>query len=470
MTSLMPIARAGLVAACLVAAACGGNAPPQSAGDQPPSPQAGGPVAFTNVTVIDVVSGARSRATVVTSGRRIAAVGQGVPIPRGAARVDGTGKFLIPGLWDMHTHQQMVGDGAQDLLLANGVTGTRDMGSDPDFILHLRDRINRGELLAPEIVAAGPILDALRPEGPITEVYATMRRRVTTAAEGRQAVRDLKRRGVDFVKVHDRTPRDAFFAIAEEARAAGLPVAGHVPLTVTVDEAAASGIRSIEHLANFRVFNECSAAPPHKAIACDVRYERLAAAGVWQTPTLAFMQAIPDLFSGKDLEHADYASEALVAATRDNARFAKFDQQAFDLFRAGNQASLMAIHQLVLRGNGLLAACDGLVPGFCLHDELEWMTKAGLTPLQALQTATLNPARYLGRESSQGTIAAGRRADLVLLDADPLADIRNTRRIAAVVVRGRVLLRGDLDRLLDGRKRGGGLFRMRLPWRASRDE
>ena len=108
---------------------------------------------------------------------------------------------------------------------------------------------------------------------------------------------------------------------------------------------------------------------------------------------------------------------------------------------------------LVARGNRLLAACDGLVPGFCLHDELEWMTKAGLPPIQALQAATINPARYLGREKTQGTIAVGMRADLVLLEADPLADIRNTRRIAGVVVRGRLLTKADTERMLAARKR-----------------
>ena len=168
-------------------------------------------IAITNVTLVDVVSGAtRAALTVVTKAGQIADVGRGIAIPPGAMRVDGTGKFLIPGLWDMHSHHQATGAESLDLFLANGVVGTRDMGSDVEFILPLRDRINRGELSGPEIVAAGPILDDRPPDWPF-------RRRVTNAQEAREAVKDLKSRGVDFIKVHDGTPREAFFAIADEA-------------------------------------------------------------------------------------------------------------------------------------------------------------------------------------------------------------------------------------------------------------
>jgi len=412
---------------------------------------------ITHVNVIDVVDGRiLPNRTVTISGPTIASVTPDGAPPADARVVDGTGKFLIPGLWDMHSHQQMTGAESLDLFVANGVTGSRDMGSDADFILPLRDRINRGEVLGPEIIAAGPILDTLRPEGTVpapTQFFALMRRRVTNAEEAREAVRDLKKRGVDFIKVHDSTPREAYFAIADETRKLGLPFAGHVPVTVSIEEAVESGIKSIEHLANFRVFNDCSVNPPHQAVACQVRFDRLAAKGVWQTPTLAFMQAIPDLFSGKPLPHAEYATDGLLESTRANAEFSKLDERALSWFRANNKDSLAAVHDLAVRGNGVLAACDGLVPGFCVHDELEWMTKAGLSALQAIQTATINPAKYLGRDGIQGSVDAGKRADLVLLDADPLADIRNTRRIAAVVVRGRLLSRPNIVEMVAARRR-----------------
>src|SRR5687767_9778191 len=228
----------------------------------PPGPPAGA-VAIAGVTVIDVLSGAKQAGvTVVTKGGQIAMIGRSVPVPRGAVRVDGAGKFLIPGLWDMHSHNQASGAESLDLYLAHGVVGTRDMGSDLDFILPLRDRVRRGELTGPEIVAAGPMLDNAPPDWPF-------RRRVTNAQEAREAVRDLATRGVDFIKVHNNTPRDVFFAIADEAPKLGLSFAGHVPLAVTITEAAASGIKSIEHLSEFRVFRECAGAvQPYDAERC----------------------------------------------------------------------------------------------------------------------------------------------------------------------------------------------------------
>ena len=404
-------------------------------------------IAISNVTVVDVTGRApQSGVTVVIRGHDIAELGRDVSIPAGAVRVDGTGKFLIPGLWDMHAHHQGTGAQAVDLFVANGVVGTRDMGADLDFILPLRDRIARGELLGPEILTTGPILDD-RP------AHWPFRRRVRNAEEARAAVRDLSARRVDFIKVHDGTPRDAFFAMAEEAKRVGLPLVGHVPNDVTVEEAIDAGMRSIEHLANYRVLNECSANPPHQQIACDERFERLAAKRVWQTPTMTFFQLIPEMFTGKPLPHAEYASDELLEMTRQNVKTSKLDERALSFFRTNNQTSLVGIGRMFSRGVGLLAACDGLVPGFCLHDELEWLTRAGLTPIQALQAATVNAAAFLDREHTQGTIAPGQRADLVLLDADPSTDIRNTRRIAAVVLRGRLVPGPEVNRIVASHRR-----------------
>ena len=404
-------------------------------------------VSITGVNVVDVVSGrVLSNRTVTITGDAIVSVGAGAP-PRGSRIVNGSGKFLIPGLWDMHAHIQAAGVSGLDLYLANGVTGIRDMGAAADFILPLRDRVRRGESSGPQIVAAGPILDDAPPDWPF-------RQRVTNATEARAAVRDLKKRGVDLIKVHTQTPRDAFFAIADEAPKAGLPLAGHVPRAVTVAEAVASGMKSIEHLGEFRLFRECGARPaPYDAADCRALFEQLAAKGVWQTPTADFLRLLPEVFSGKPLPHAEYASDSLLDLTRRNREASKVDDAALSFFRAMSRTSAAVIRDMLARGVPFLAGCDGTVPGFCVHDELQALNEAGLSPLQALQTATINPARYLGREKTEGTIAAGARADLVLLDADPLIDIRNTRRIAAVVVRGQVLLKADLDRLLAAHRR-----------------
>ncbi|MBZ5667463.1 MAG: amidohydrolase family protein [Acidobacteriia bacterium] len=404
-------------------------------------------MAITDVTVVDVISGAhRTGISVLMQGDRIAAIGPKISIPRGASRLNGKGKFLIPGLWDMHAHHQGTGAESVDLFVAKGVVGTRDMGADADFIFPLRERINSGEVLGPEIVLAGPMLDDAPPSFPY-------RRRTTNAQEARAAVRDLKQLGVDFIKVHDHTPREVFFAIAEEAPKVGLSFAGHVPIAVTVEEAADAGMRSIEHLANYRVFGDCSTGDTYSFSDCQRLFDKLVAKGVWQTPTMTFFQTLPDVFSGAPLGHAEYASDSLLALTRNNVELSHLDAKSLDVLRLGARLSLQAIHDMHSRGIRFLAGCDGLVPGFCLHDELEWLTKARFSPLEALQTATINPARFLGREGSQGTVEVGKRADVVLLDADPLVDIRNTTRIAAVVIRGKLLNKPALDLIIAKHRR-----------------
>ncbi|MFN7919816.1 MAG: amidohydrolase family protein [Bryobacteraceae bacterium] len=411
-------------------------------------PAAISPVVISNVTVVDVMTGQlRKDVTVVIENERIAAVGHGVAIPRGATRLNGRGKFLIPGLWDMHSHHQGTGAQAVDLFVAKGVVGTRDMGGDLDFILPLRERVRSGAVLGPEIVAAGPILDDAPPSYPY-------RQRVSSAQQAREAVADLKRAGVDFVKVHDHTPREVFFAIASEAPKLGLPFAGHVPQGVKVEEAAEAGMRSIEHLSNYEVFGECIVGDDYSFAGCRRLFEKLAAKGVWQTPTLAFFQTIPDVFSGKPLAHAEYASDSLLKLTRDNVEISKVPARALEKLRLAADVTVrQVLRDLHATGNQFLAGCDGLVPGFCLHDELEWFVKGGLSPLDALRTATINPARFLGREKTQGAVEVGKRADLVLLDANPLEEIRNVGRVDSVVLRGKLVRKNEVETIVAGHRR-----------------
>jgi hypothetical protein len=422
-----------------------GSAPAQPAAITPVAPRR---LAITLVNVVDVVEGRiLPNRTVTINGDVIEGVTENGAPPAGARVIDGQAKFLIPGLWDMHSHHQASGADSLDLYLANGVVGTRDMGSDLDFILPLRDRVRRGELIGPDIVAAGPMLDNAPPDWPF-------RRRVTNAQEAREAVRDLGTRGVDFIKVHNNTPRDVFFAIADEVTTLGLSFAGHVPLAVTIAEGAASGIKSIEHLSEFRVFRECAGTvQPYDSERCRPLFDQLAANRVWQTPTLGLYRVLPELFSGKPMPHAEYASDSLLDLARKNIEASKLDKPTLSFLRSMSMASLVVVRDMLARGNDFLAGCDGGVPGFCLHDEMRTLTEAGLSPVQALQTATINPARFLGRERTEGTIEAGKRADVVLLDADPLADIRNVGRIAAVILRGRVLSKADIDRTLTAHRR-----------------
>jgi imidazolonepropionase-like amidohydrolase len=402
-------------------------------------------LAITGTTVIDVATGGlRQNTTVVIRSNVIAAVGERLQVPAGSTVVDGRGKFLIPGLWDMHAHHEGTGEASLSLFVANGVTGTRDMGSALDFILPLRQRVSSGQVLGPAIVAAGPILDDAPAAWPF-------RLRVRTAQEARQTVQMLKRRGVDFVKVHDHTPRDAYFAIADEAKRQGLPFAGHVPPAVTIAEAVEAGQKSIEHLANFRVFTECSRGREYQPSLCAPLFEQLARKGIWQTPTLAFMRKLLTINTASadaEADHVAYASPGLRKVWAENQQASNASPERMRAFLALADASLPAVREMHRAGVGILAGCDGLVPGFCLPDELTMMVRGGLSSLAALQTATINPARYLGKESSVGSVEPKKIADLVLLDANPIENIANIRRINAVVIGGKLLRRSELDTML----------------------
>jgi hypothetical protein len=411
-------------------------------------------IAILDVTVINVINGeSTANMTVVVQGDQITEIDSNISIPENATQVDGSGKYLIPGLWDMHTHHEALGMESMDLYLATGVVGTRDMGSELQFILSLRDSINNGELLGPEIIAAGPILDDAPPEFP-------SRQRVSSAEEARQTVRDLQQSGIEFIKVHNLTPREVFFAIADETANLGMSFSGHVPLTVSIEEATSSGMTSIEHLSNFRVYLECAGAEAYTLPACQESFESLAASGIWQTPTIALYQEFPELMNGilndipmsQTLSHYEFASDALLERFETELSLGA-SAQIVNFIRANNVTSLAAINDLRESGNQFLAGCDALVPGFCLHDELQWMTVAGLSPLEALQTATINPAIFFGRENTQGTVEIGKRADLVLLDENPLTDINNIRKVNAVLVRGHLISKPFIEQILESNKR-----------------
>jgi cytosine/adenosine deaminase-related metal-dependent hydrolase len=423
-------------------------------------------LAITGVTVIDGTGApARGGQTVVVRGRRIAEVGPSaaVRVPRGARRIDGRGKWLIPGLWDMHVHA--IGYGFADfvgpLLLAHGVTGARDMGFFVDTARHWRGEVAAGRVAGPRLVVGGR-LDGPRNRAPWVA-------RAATAEDARRAVDSLVGAGADFVKVYSHLPREAYFAAAQQARRRGVPFAGHVPYAVSMEEAARAGQRSVEHQDD--LMRACSAedealraelasmsadAPPARQLAlvrdharrmragydparCARVMAALARAGAWATPTLVVYQPYmaPADTSVVHPSLTRYVPRALQAEWRARLRRAGPGDTAtvaayFSLPRAGE------MHRAGVR---LLAGTDAplafMHPGISLHDELALLVRAGLTPMQALQSATREPAAYLGALDSLGTIQPGRLADLVLLDADPLADIRNTRRIHRVIANGR---------------------------------
>lgn len=431
------------------------------------------PLAFTHVTVIDATGAASlPDMTVVVEGKRIVELGHSADLrpPAHARVIDARGKYLIPGLWDMHVHT-VFGDWLPrnervtlPLFVANGITGVRDMGGDLDVLKQWRAEIDAGRLLGPRMIIAGPMLDGPVPRFPSSAPVAN-------AADARRVVDELKARGVDFIKIQSLIPRDGYFAAAEEATKVGLIFVGHVPDAVRASEASNAGQRSIEHFTG--IFEGCSTIEDQlikgpKSVGRNVstfdpaRAQRLIALmaknQTWQVPTLVWERG-QWLIDDIDLTHdplIKYAPRAWkdrtwpmfvrdILATMDTdplpvrKRFVQMElDMTLAMFRAG--VPFMA-------GTDTAAGVH-IFPGFSLHQELALFVQAGLTPMQALQTATRNPAQFMGRLADMGTVEKGKLADLVLLDANPLDDIANTRRIRAVVLAGRYFGRPDLDRML----------------------
>jgi imidazolonepropionase-like amidohydrolase len=386
--------------------------------------------------------------------------------------VDGSGRFLIPGLWDMHVHM-VFGDWfpqsceiALPLFVANGVTGVRDMGGELEVLQQWRREIGQGKLLGPRIVTSGPMLDGPKPRFPSSVAVAS-------PEDARKAVDDLKRRGADFIKLQSLMSRESYFAIADEAKRQGIVFAGHVPDAIRAVEASNAGQKSIEHLTG--VFEGCSnvedellRGPKGIKRFLETFDDAKAAALIavfkknrtWQTPTLVWERG-GNLLDQRDLQHDPRAR--YVPASWKNGTWRRFtediltDQANDDLqtrlrFVAKEIEVVRDMHRA---GIPFLAGTDTaagvyVFPGFSLHEEMQLLVQAGFTPLEALQCATRNPAEYLGKLSEMGTLEKGKVADLVLLEANPLEDITNTQRIAGVVVAGRYLSRGELDELLRG--------------------
>ena len=433
---------------------------------QPARPTQQNVVALTNVTVIDT-TGSRpgERATVLIKDDRISEIGEPgkVSIPSGAQTVDGTGKYLLPGLWDMHMHLSYVSDVAFPLLIANGVTGVCDMGGDLDQIDQWREQITKGARLGPRIIRAGPVVDGPRKEEGLHRLT------VSNAAEARQAVDSLKKRAVDFLKVYHFLSRESYFALADEAKKQGIPFAGHIPNGVSPREASNAGQRSLEHitvLLQALIALENKEGRTSKQLTAEAfdklageegtaLFQAMAKNGTWHTPTLVVAQSFllrPEMAAKPD-DRRNY----IAAMTKEHwEKNNPVPQNVSAEDMAERKKALEKMSEIVGKmrraGVGILAGTDpptrDVFPGFSLHDELGLLVKAGLSPLEALQAATLNAAKCLGLAASHGTIEKSKIADLVLLDADPLAAIANTQKIAGIVVAGKYFGRAALDEML----------------------
>ena len=432
-------------------------------------------VAITHVTIIDTTGGPpKPDMTVVVQDQRIVDLGNGdvVHAPGGARLIDGSGKYLIPGLWDMHVHE-VFGDWiprdekvVPPLFVANGITGVRDMGGDLDVVKVWRAEIAAGRLLGPRMIIAGPMLDGPVPRFPSSAPVAT-------PADARRWVDDLTHQGVDFIKIQSLVPRDGYFAAADEAKKLGIVFVGHVPDAVRASEASNAGQKSIEHFTG--IFEGCSTIEDQlikgpKSLGRNVATYDPARAKVlialmaknqtWQVPTLVWERG-QWLVDDIDLSHdplIKYAPRSWKEHTW--PMFVKdilkdMDTDPLPVRKQFVQMELDMTLAMFRAGVPVLAGTDTaagvhIFPGFSLHQELALFVKAGLTPLQALQTATLNPAKFMGRTADLGTIEKGKLADLVLLDANPLDDIANTQKIRGVVLAGRYFDRRALDEMLRG--------------------
>lgn len=432
-------------------------------------------VAITHATVIDPeVAAPRRDMTIVIRGTRVERVVQSTAgaVPSGARVIDATGKYVIPGMWDMHVHNDF--DRGRELLplyIANGVTGVRDMNGRIGTLRGFQREIAAGTLVGPRMVVSGPYLTgrALPPEFGLEHFV------VTDSASAVRGVDTLAALGVDFIKVHNRIPPAASRVIAAEAARRHLTVAGHVALPTTPLQAAQRGQRSQEHLYAF--LNECSPAdsavvaggePLQRYIMgeCTSRsqtavYQGLAATGMWVTPTLIVQVALgemrPTIVPGDST--AQFYSDALInriamemeipedVPAPVKAAGALLFQKRMALVGALQKAGVR-----LLGGTDTPLAAGG--PGKALVGELQLLVKAGLTPREALRTVTTEPARYFATDSIGG-IAPGRVADLLILDADPLADVGNVARLSVVVANGRTFDVAARKALVDEARRGG---------------
>jgi hypothetical protein len=447
-----------LVLACLAAPLTGPTDPPGSDGQSEPV------TAFVDVTVIPMDRERRLPGqTVLVQGDSIIEIGPvaRVKVPDGSVRVEGRGKFLMPGLAEMHAH--IPGGQASDTLVertlfmyvAGGITTVRGMLGHPRH-LELRARAARGELLSPTIYTSGPSLNG---------------NSVPDATAAAKAAIEQKAAGYDLLKIHPGVGREAFDTLAATGRRIGMPFAGHVPEEVGIARAIEARYATIDHLDGYLegMLREGSPFTAEQSAFFGMNLgehldesklpglvEATRRAGVWNVPTQVLMENLTVAGTSQELARrpemryvppqtrAQWAEvkDGMLAETNSTPESAR---RMIDMRRR----LIKALHAA---GAGLLLGSDAPqiynVPGFSTHRELESLVASGLTPFQALETGTRNVATYFGTQKETGTIEKWKRADLVLLDADPLTDIRNTTRRSGVMVRGRWLPRAEIDRRL----------------------
>jgi len=411
-------------------------------------------------TLVDAATGKEiSDSVIVIRGERIEQVGSGnTAVPEGAQIIDAKGKWIIPGLIDSHAHAENPDETPFSLYLANGVTTIRNPGGNITVLRLTRERLLHSEIIGPRLFFSGPLLDGIPP------VWPDMSMLVDTPPRAKSAVNFIADQGVDFVKVYNNVKEPELKAIIETARERGLPVAGHIPRSMTMTRAIELGMTRLEHI---RVTGR-EMLNPDEADKIDplplgsrepllwqrfdlqsekmhALVQRLAQSKIFLDPTLIIAEEteVPNLDADKNDPNNQYLSAKVVE------RYVSFKSPLYelpaDLQTAGRQAfekQEKFVGMCNRAGVKIIAGTDGpgigsLLPGFGLHRELELLVASGLSPLEALRAATVTAAEALGKEDRLGSVEPGKLADMVVLDADPLQVIQNLRKIRLVVQGGK---------------------------------
>jgi len=436
-------------------------------------------LAITNVSIIDVKGGpTRTHMTVLIKGNRIIAISDSnkIRITESTGQIDGTDKFLIPGLWDMHVHWYK--EDYLPLFIANGVVGVRIMWGYPVHF-EWREKSQKDELLYPRMVISSPIID-----GPDSGRGSII---VSNRSEARIITNLIKMAGYDFIKIYTDLKPNVFFAIANESKKLGIPFAGHLPWRMTLLEASNAGQKSIEHLISDDIYLACSSLENeiHKEwienIQNNIPFDRKREAenkrkikesfdenkakslfaslrenNTWFCPTIIVEK---EKFFPEAME---LAYDSLLKYLPIDLRNSKKEQinnriqrnkDLDPMLKSNFQEELDTLNLMHQNGVKFIAGTDTYAPycppGFCLHAELELFVEAGFSPLEALQTATINAAIFNGSEDSLGTVEVDKIADLVLLEANPLDNIQNTQKINAVIYNGKPFKKSDLQNMLN---------------------
>lgn len=414
---------------------------------------------ITNVNVVDVNTGKiLKNKTVAIDNHRISAIyNKEIAGSDSTVVIDGKGKYLIPGLWDMHAHYQWSHADLDPLLIANGITGVREMwGNMPAFVEIPKNTQQEG-LVSPDIYTSGDLIDGNPPSFPMGCLV------VTTPEEAVDAVKKQIDKNVDFIKIYSSLSNDCFMAIAKESKKRNITFAGHIPVRVSIYQAIEAGMASSEHLYGF--LNACSSVDTsNEALVntfSEMRFDTLCAvlakSSMWICPTLTVNRAMSSL--NDSIFMNDNRKSYLPGYVLEiwNMKMNPYTKGQIDVFANSQKVrylfELSLIGKMNEKGVKFIAGTDFpnpyVFPGFSLHDELSLMVKGGMPPLDVLRSATINPAIFMNKKADFGSVEAGKIASLVLLNKNPLENIENTKSIETVIVQGKVYNRKALDLMLE---------------------